>query len=184
MRISRLSRIVLAASGAVLVVFAVVWDKLAGIRRPVIQFWRFVRENRNAFLCIYAALMFSSFVPIFEKLSKNMANIPADIKTSGVVALSNIGVTPEHLHVVQISIWLIFLGGMGHLLELIDGRIRVGPRSLLAFSSTGVRVRKRRKRLLSRVYRVGLGPGRVIRSILYGSGCIFQTTTPTTLFLH
>lgn len=95
------------------------------IERKVYHFIDGVMESRHTFLFILSALILAGLVPIYEELSGAAFSRDGLIDGSGVCSVEAMGMKVNHIHAMQIVIWLAYLSLVGVLLEISDRKHRI-----------------------------------------------------------
>ncbi len=95
------------------------------IEIKVYAFFHALMDNRHTFLFILSALILAALVPIYEKVTSAAVSGVALSPDDGICSVKGLEVTANHIHSLQIVIWLTYFSVVGLLLEASDRKHKI-----------------------------------------------------------
>lgn len=104
-------------AGLLFVAFIVPVKFFDPIEFRIVRFFESVHGNRHVFLFVLGALIIAATVPIFEELSEGIFGSSRDLSIN---CPKGLGLEINHVHALQVGIYLIYLFLIGMVMEGID----------------------------------------------------------------
>ena len=112
---------------SLLTVFAIfLYYVFEGVERKIVEFFDYLMKSHHTFLFIFCAVLIAALIPVYDELTRSVHLGQLKLEKEGICQITNLGIGPNHVHSIQIVIWLIYMAIIGILFEAANRKRGAG----------------------------------------------------------